>query len=473
MTQRTRLRRAAVGVMAAALVTALTTAAPADAATVRATGAAAAARTPAREAPLQVRPAVEGNVSASGIPAPIPTSQCLAMFGIHCYSPLQFRTAYHLKPLYQAGITGAGRTIVVVDSFGSPTIRHDVDAFDRQWGLPAVNLKIVRTGPIPPFDPDNDQMVVWANESSLDVEYAHAIAPGARIILLETPVATIEGLSGLPEMMTGEKDLIDAGQVDVISQSFNTTENTFPGFDQGNYSSLFNLRYAFTDALRHHVTVLGSSGDDGPTSFMDDQATLYPFPANSWPSTDPLVTSVGGTQMTLDDAGHRLSPDTVWNDPFGASGGTTSQVFGRPAFQNGVRSVVGDHRGTPDISMSAAVDGGAYVYASFLDPANPWQLFGGTSESSPVFAGIVALSDQLAGHRLGDVNPALYLMGAVSQAHHPAFHTGLVDVTTGDNTFGGVTGYPATGGYDLATGWGTVDATRFVPALILATRLAH
>ena len=161
-------------------------------------------------------------------------------------------------------------------------------------------------------------------------------------------------------MMNAEKALIDQGIGDVINQSFGTTENTFPGFDRGDFSSLLNLRYAFKDALRHGVTVLGSSGDEGVTNFMENDVDVYPFPVNSWPSSDPLVTSVGGTQLVLDDAGSSVprptSRGTTRSAPPAAA---DSAVFGRPLFQIGVRSVVGNHRGTPDISMSAAVDGGA------------------------------------------------------------------------------------------------------------------
>jgi subtilase family serine protease len=140
-------------------------------------------------------------------------------------------------------------------------------------------------------------------------------------------------------------------------------------------------------------------------------------------------------------------------------------VFPRPLFQLGVRSKVGDHRGTPDISMSAAVDGGCWVYYTFVSPTSPWHVFGGTSEASPIFSGIVALADQVAGRRLGNINGALYLLGLESQLKHLPLRTGLVDVTTGDNSFAGVTGFPAGPGYDLSSGWGTIDAATFVPAL--------
>jgi subtilase family serine protease len=414
---------------------------------------------------VRPRPAVSGHIETVARVAPLPTSQCLATIGIHCYSPLQFRAAYDLNPLYARGITGAGRTIVIVDSFGSPTIQNDLQVFDARWGLPDTTVQIVQAGTIPPFDPNDGAMVGWAQETSLDVEYAHAIAPGAHIVLVETPVAETEGVTGFPEMMNAEKALIDQGIGDVITQSFGATENTFPGFDSGDFSSLLNLRFAFKDAALHGVTVLASSGDDGATDATADGSDVFPFRVNSWPSSDPLVTSIGGTQLALDDAGKRLQPDVVWNDGFGAGGGGVSNVFPRPLFQTGVRSAVGNHRATPDISMSAAVDGGAWVYYSFVSPTSPWHIFGGTSEASPIFSGIVAMADQVAGHRLGDINGALYLLGAASQRPHSPLHTGLVDVTSGDNTFAGVIGFPAGPGYDLSSGWGTIDAATFIPAL--------
>jgi subtilase family serine protease len=340
-----------------------------------------------------------------GLPAPISTTDCQAEIGIACYTPLQYRVAYDLNPLYGRGITGRGRTIVIVDSFGSPTIQNDLKVFDAQFGLPDPVLQIDQFGTIPPFDGNDSTMVGWAEETTLDVEYAHAIAPGAKIVLAETPVAETEGVTGLPEMMRAEDSLIKKGVGDVITQSFGATENTFPGFDQHNFSSLLNLRFAFKDALAHRVTVLASSGDDGATDAESDGSTLFPMPVNSWPSSDPLVTSVGGSMLNLDNTGSRLSPDVVWNDRFGAAGGGKSAVFAAPLFQLGVRGVVGRQRGTPDISMSAAVNGAAWIYFTFPNPdGSGWNLVGGTSEASPIFSGIVALADQVAGHRLGLIN---------------------------------------------------------------------
>ncbi len=404
-------------------------------------------------------------INARGLSFPPTTSYCLTNFGIHCYSPAQFEKAYDLSPLHSHGIDGRGETIAVVDSFGSPTIANDLHVFDQTFGLPdPPSLKIIApAGPIPAFDATNSDMVGWAEETTLDVEWSHVFAPGANILLVETPVSETEGVTGFPEIVKAENYVINHNMADVISQSFGATENTFPS-----KASILNLRSAFFNAYAHGVTVLGSSGDEGATDFQSNLSDLYTFRVNSWPSSDPLVTSIGGTQLTLDDAGNRLAPDVVWNDGFGAGGGGLSSVFARPDFQDGVRKVVDGKRGTPDISMSAAVDGGVIVYYTF-DPAHVgYHIFGGTSESSPEFAGIVAMADQLAHHRLGLLNNRLYDL-----LHSPA--SGIVDVTMGNNTFGPFTnsdgntytvvGFNAGKGYDLASGVGTVDAARFVPAL--------
>lgn len=407
---------------------------------------------------------------------PPTTADCIAQIGISCYGPSQYERAYDMNPLYRAGLTGRGRTIVIVDAFGSPTIRSDLTTFDQAYGLPdppSLNI-IAPEGPIPPFDPTAGSVQSnWGVETSLDVEYAHAMAPGANLLLVETPVAETEGTVGLPQMMDAEKYVIDHHMGDVITQSFGATEETFPS-----PRSIYRLRYAFRDALAHHVTVLGASGDAGPTDYTDapDESDFYPFRVNSWPSADPLVSSVGGTQLHLDAAGNRTAPDNAWNDQalFGspaAGGGGLSAVFSRPFYQDRERGIVGGRRGTPDVSLSAAVDGGAAVYWSFEGQGTPgWHIVGGTSEASPLFSGVVAVADQAARRDLGLLNPALY--------RTRDRRSGLDDVTAGDTTVSftnppndpypgphTVPGYAAVGGYDMATGLGTPDGVRLVSAL--------
>jgi subtilase family serine protease len=410
---------------------------------------------------------------------PPTTADCEQTFQVACYEPGQIQRAYNLPKLYRHGVDGAGTTIVIVDSFGSPTIRHDLGVFDRTFGLPAPpSLRIIQpAGKVPPFDPNNSDMVGWAGEATLDVEYAHTIAPGASILLVETPVSETEGVTGFPQIVRAEKYVINHHLGDVISQSFSATEQTFPS-----KASVEALRGAYIDAYRHHVTVLTASGDSGAADVGLDQTTYYLFPVTSWPDSDPLVTGVGGTRLHLNAAGGHTSPDTVWNDTYNvptnefifgdagpnplAGGGGKSILFSRPVYQNGVRNVVGSSRGVPDISMSAACNGAVNTYMSFSGQPVGWYLVCGTSEATPLFAGIVALADQVAGHPLGLINPALYKMSALRLP-------GIVDVTHGNNTVSftqngqldTVHGFHARHGYSLAAGVGTVNAPLFVPEL--------
>jgi subtilase family serine protease len=417
-----------------------------------------------------VGPVPFARVVSHAFAAPPTTAQCEQAIGLACYSPLQFEAAYDMGPLYQAGYTGRGKTIVIVDAFGSPTIGADLKTFDRAFKLPAPpNFTIIQpAGQVPPFDPTNSTMVGWAQETSLDVEYAHSMAPGANILLVETPVAETEGVQGFPQIVAAENYVLAHHLGDVISQSFGATEETFPTEE-----SLLDLRSAYQNALADHVTVLAASGDGGATDNTRNGVDYYTHRVDSWPSTDPLVTSVGGLQLHLNAAGQRLLPDNVWNDTniFGspaAGGGGTSEYFSRPAFQNGVASTVGDARGTPDVSMSAAVDGAALVYWSFPGGGTPaFYLVGGTSEATPLFAGFVAVADQVAGHDLGWLDPTLYGLAAGGAQ-------GLTDITTGSNTvtftqYGRtftVKGFEAVPGYDLSSGLGTVDGA------VLAQELA-
>ena len=299
------------------------------------TGASTARRAPAASA----RPLVAKPARARAVDSPLPTSRCLSALGIHCYSPAQLEAAYNLAPLHAAGITGAGQTIAIVDSFGSPTIRRDLHRFDQAFGVansagvpidPAIakdpKLTIIQpAGKVPKFRASNPDMAGWAGETTLDVEWAHVFAPGANILLVETPVSETEGVHGFPQMIKAENYVIKHHLASVISQSFGATENTFK-----TTKSLLALRSAFKLAAKNHVTVLAASGDTGSTDYKANGADLFPFQVNSWPSSDPLVTSVGGTQLNLDDKGNRLSPDIVWNDRSGAGGGGLSRDLRPP-----------------------------------------------------------------------------------------------------------------------------------------------
>ena len=295
--------------------------------------------------------------------SPPSTSTCERSLGIACYEPDQIRRAYDLGPLFRSGIDGKGQTIVIVDSFGSPTIGHDLSVFDRIFELPAPpSLTLIHpAGAVPPYTPSTDREG-WAGETTLDVEYAHTMAPGASILLVETPTSEDEGTSGFPQIVAVELYVIRHHMGGVISQSFGATEQTFP-----TAQALLALRAAYVDAAEstNNVTVLAASGDFGAVDFGPNGSTFYDFPVTSWPDSDPLVTGVGGTQLHLDAEGVRKSPDSVWNDTYDvaagdystgnsdpnplASGGGRSIIFERPSYQDGVASIVGQHRGVPDV----------------------------------------------------------------------------------------------------------------------------
>jgi len=409
---------------------------------------------------------------------PSTTAQCEQLIQIACYNPAQVQQAYHLPALYSRGITGKGATIVIVDPYGSPTIAGDLRTFDRAEGVPSPpSLRIIRpAGKVPAYNPNNANMVGWASETTLDVEYAHTIAPGAKILLVETPGGGSAGTVSMPQIVTAEQYVIRHRLGDVISQSFVATEQAIGS------AGIRSLRGAYLAAYSARVTVLAGSGDSGATGYESNQRSYYTYPVTSWPASDPLVTAVGGTRLNLDASGNRNSADTVWNDTYSqtanqlvngnngpnplAGGGGKSVIFGRPSYQSAVRGVVGAHRGVPDISMSAACTGAVNVYQGFGGQSAGWYALCGTSEATPLFAGIVALADQVAGHPIGLINPALYRLAA---EHAP----GIVSVRSGNNTVsfrqGGrsrtVHGYSARSGYNLAVGVGTVNAQYFVAEL--------
>jgi subtilase family serine protease len=420
-------------------------------------------------ASLKLQPAglhVFGRVSPHTV---LTTAQCQAIAQVSCYNPNELQQVYGLNSLYNANITGKGTTIVIVDAYGSPTLGDDLAEFDNQSALPNISLSIIApVGKIPAFDLNNGDMYGWAGETTLDVEYAHAIAPGAKIVLIEAPSDNNQ------DLMNAVQYAVNHRLGNVITQSFGEPEQ-----DLGAQEAKA-LHAIFAKAAAEHITVLASTGDTGATGYTNS-GTFYTHAVASWPASDPDVTAMGGTALNLSDEGNRLSPDVVWNDTYNnavstllygvdvpnpnATGGGKSVIFGRPSFQSSVKNVVGSSRGIPDISMSGACDGTVEIYQGYGGLPVGWYPVCGTSESSPMFAGIVALADQVARHSLGDINAAIYKLAA----EHAK---GIVLVTSGNNTVafaqgGNVTvhGYSARKGYSLVAGVGTINAAYFVPEL--------
>jgi subtilase family serine protease len=397
-----------------------------------------------------------------------PTNALCESFGFECLGPADIRAAYGLNPLIDAGFTGAGETIVIIDAYGSPTIAADLHQFDVDYGIPdPPSFKVLAPLGTVPFDPTQPDQVGWAYEVTLDVEWAHAVAPGASIVLLTSPVDETQGVQGLPEFLRLEQYALEHHLGKIFSQSWAATENTLfrsaAGPEGPALIAAFNRFYEI--AAAEGVTVLASAGDTGSQNAATYSAALgaptsfYTSPTVNFPASSPWVTSVGGTALYL-DANDEYLYETVWNDDsqgFGAGGGGVSELFDEPFYQaftlppQTQRQLRG-HRGIPDVAYNADdFNSPILIYLSFLGEVNAGYYFiGGTSEGSPQWAGIVADLNQLAGFPLGFLNPKLYALGRAGQLTHFGR-----DITQGNNSYAGVAGYSAAPGWDPASGWGT------------------
>jgi subtilase family serine protease len=390
---------------------------------------------------------VAGHVSAN--PADT-TFSCQLTTPATCYGPTQIRAAYGVDKLGNAGLTGKGQTIVIVDAFQSPTITSDLATFDQLFGLPAPKLNIIAPDGLTPFDQSNADQTSWAGEITLDVEYSHAIAPGATIDLV------LSKSDQDADIESAQKFVIDHNLGDALSQSFGEAEQCMdPAIQQ-------QTHVLFAKAAAEHMTVFASSADQGAALPTCDGSSF--FKAVSTPASDPLVTGVGGTILDADGITGAYHSEVVWNEPDfqAAGGGGFSTLFRTPAFQRGANHNA--MRGVPDISYNAAIEGGVLaVWSTSGQGADLVFQFGGTSAGSPQWAALAVLADQLGHHRVGDINADLYAL-AGSPLYGQLFH----DITVGDNTFHGpvtVQGFSATKGWDPASGLGTPKANNLVPAL--------
>jgi subtilase family serine protease len=408
-------------------------------------------------------------VKLTDVSAQPPTdAQCRAATGTPCYSPQEIRHAYGVDQLLNRGDAGRGETIVIVDSFGSPTIASDLATFDADYRLPAPpSLRVLAPLGTVPFNPTAiPDQIGWAAETTLDVEWSHAMAPDAGIVLLTSPVDETEGVQGLPQFDELLNYALDRHLGQVISQSWGATENTLLTPAGKKVYRAFQQTYRRAAAMG--VTVFASTGDSGSSNPEVNGTTYYPFPTINFPASSPLVTAVGGTTLRADTSGNYQS-ETIWNDRSGAGGGGVSQVFPEPPYQRFTlaaftQTELGGHRGVPDIAWNASLaDSPILVYLSFLGPDQAGYYFiGGTSEGSPQWAGLISDTNQLLGHSLGFLNPYLYALGAAGIGFH--------DVTAGNNSFNGVPGFAATPGWDAASGWGTPDIGQLLSDLSFMAR---
>lgn len=380
-------------------------------------------------------------------------AQCKAALGVPCFSPQELRQAYDLTSLVNGGDTGKGQTIVIIDSYGSPTAWSDLQQFDKNYGLPnPPSFKELAPFGSVPFDPTNQDQLGWAGETSLDIQWSHAMAPDASIVVLTSPVSETAGVQGMPQFLQLEQYALDHHLGQIISQSWGTPENTL--FTPAGQQVFHAFEQFYQQAALHDITVLSSAGDSGSAN-RDVNGNPYPFPTVVYPAASPWVTAVGGTSLNADVNGTYLA-EIVWNALGRATGGGKSQEFSEPFYQQLLpksdQQLLNGHRGLPDVALNAGTP--VPVYMSFFPSssnANGYHLGGGTSASAPEWAGITADANQYVGHPLGFLNPLLYRLGMNKDVYAQDFH----DITTGNNSEDGIPGYQATPGWDATTGWGT------------------
>lgn len=412
--------------------------------------------------------------TATATPTPKPTTAMVEIcpsqennyFYAKCYTPYTLRVAYGIETLIEQGFTGKGQTVVDVVAFGSPTLQRDIDVFDQWFGLPAVKIQVISPLGTVPFDPHDKNMVGWASETELDVQMIHAIAPDAGIVVMTGPGNDSSAFLELEQYAVSHH----LGQI--FSQSFGISEaelanNGGAQFAQ-DYADFYNQI-----TVQQGWTIVSASGDSGATDYVDpDMKILSPTPTVDFPADIPWVTAVGGTTL-LEDI-----PNVYNERAWRLSGGGVSKIFLEPDFQQGLSSSIqkqlAGQRGLPDVAADADPLTGMAFYWN-----GQWGLTGGTSASTPLWAGLIAIANQMAGHPLGFINPGLYKLEALQNArsHFPnepgigsSTQKDFRDITEGDNSFDlktvHVKGFQAVTGWDAITGWGAPQASQFIPDLI-------
>jgi hypothetical protein len=381
---------------------------------------------------------------------------------------------YNVGALWRKGIDGAGTTVAVIEGWNFPGVRKDLAFFDKALGLPTPDISTIYPSgdhKLPKKCPPGmvalgsyGSCSAWGGELLLDVLSVHLMAPYAKIIISVTPAdseITDDAASNVapPEMMEALEAIGRHHLANVISISDGQAESTF---SHGPEEITSNTPGELAAAAAGIPVLVGTGDCDVVQALPEknspcDKVTAGPSTA-MWDDS-PWITAMGGTVPNFSATGVRLGSDPVWNlSDFGedigvGEGAGYSSIFARPGYQNGVASITkSDMRSVPDLAMDSS---------------------DGTSEAGPLMNGVLALATQLNHHHnVGPINPVLYrVLGPAGTKD------GIVDVVNGNDTYINgsttVTGFTAGPGFDVATGWGTINAARFVPALVHATRAAH
>ncbi len=354
------------------------------------------------------------------------------------FSAKQLQAVYNATGLYAQGFLGAGQTIGLLDFFGSPTITQDLSLFDQQYGFPDANLTIT---PIVPYDPNLGVSEGWSSEVALDVEVSHAMAPQASLNMYVTNGALTFAADLAP--------IVQANSVTTLGQSFAFNPEyaySVMGADSFYFDMFLPDQYCMLGAVQG-ITFLSASGDAGGSGYSSGPAGNLGYPDDS-----PYVTTAGGTQTYISNAlnGTENFVQTAWSNPVyvpngtntGGSGGGVSFLEPKPWYQQNQPTPASYPNGRmePDLSLQAGGDPGVYI----IDGGQTI-VVGGTSESVQLLSGLLTLTAQSAGGRLGLINPFLYSLGNNPNLYTKAF-TAI--------TFGYTIPWTAATGYNLATGWG-------------------
>jgi subtilase family serine protease len=340
------------------------------------------------------------------------------------YTPAQIDSAYGIDRLRWAGLDGRGQTIAITGAFFSPTIRKDANSFSREFGLPRLGPRNYREVTAPgtariPKDPAETQS--WYVEQALDVEWAHAVAPGAKIVY----VGAANDAGGLDQSLN---EVVDRHLANVVSNSWGLPESFAPR------GEILAMNAVFQQAAAEGIGVYVASGDDGDNRLAAGKVSA------GFPDSSPWVTSVGGTSLAISRAGEyewevgwgttttgwtgtRWAPKAPGDFIYG-SGGGPSHVFPMPAYQAGTVPLADAawkgiaRRAEPDLAMDADPQTGVTFAQTYVDGNGRRRIIdswiGGTSLAAPLVAGVMALADQRTGHPHGFINPALYRLRGTS-----------------------------------------------------------
>ncbi|HUC59944.1 MAG TPA: S8 family serine peptidase [Streptosporangiaceae bacterium] len=413
-------------------------------------GAPAHTGTPPTYPPKAVRIAAT-NATYAAIEAKIAAHTSLRLRGFANATAQEDIIDYGVNDLWKQGIDGAGVTVAFVVTNPDPGLAANMTSYDTAMDLPPANVSEMT---LPATGPFTCQIECDTTEDRLDAESIHSMAPYANLLFVSPSVPETIGIQGWPQVAQAIEMIANEHLANIITVSLGDGEGDFindptnPGASEA--AAVHSLDPAFLDAAAHNIPVMFASGDCGPTdpTVLSDTGQCTPAigVTDGHPADNPWVTAVGGTipNAGLATTTGRTAPDALWTAPnthSDAESAGVSTLYPQPSWQADIPALAGlTGRADPDITM---------------DSSN------GTSQASPTFAGVLALATQYRHADLGTVNPALSVLGPQGAA------AGIVDVPSGynDNAYG-VTGYATGTGYDIASGWGTIYAPDFVPALV-------